>query len=88
MQESYAICRFCGKHVAYTECSDEETAPENARCEILKGWLLVRQWKGMGLIDDYDFCSFDCLHKWVVSQLPKIPEEYLRAFDEDKDKGR
>jgi hypothetical protein len=85
LSKSYAICHFCGKRVEYTECSDEETAPEDARCEILKGWLLVRQWKGIGLIDDYDFCSLDCLQKWVLSQLPKIPEEYLRAFDENKD---
>jgi hypothetical protein len=86
MPKSYAICNFCGKSAEYTECSDEETYPEDARCQILKGWLMVRKWKGMGLVEDYDLCSFDCLQKWVVSQLPKLPREYLKAFEEDTDK--
>ncbi len=86
MSKSSASCYLCGKSVEYTDCFDKETLPVNARCEMLKGWLLVRQWKGMGLIDDYDFCSLDCLQKWVVSMLPKIPEEYLRSFEENNDK--
>ncbi|MEW6214559.1 MAG: hypothetical protein AB1478_05055 [Nitrospirota bacterium] len=86
MSKSYAICHLCGKSVEYIDCSDEETPPEYARCEMLKGWLLVRQWKGRGSVEDYDICSFDCLQKWVVGQLPKIPDEYLKAFEENKDK--
>ncbi|MEW6675119.1 MAG: hypothetical protein AB1348_03750 [Nitrospirota bacterium] len=87
MSKGYAICYFCGKSVEYTDCSDKEVPPEDARCEMLKGWLSVRQWKGIGLVDDYDLCSFDCLQKWVVSQLPKIPKEYLKAFEENGDKA-
>lgn len=85
MSKSYAICQFCGKSVEYMECSDGE-APTYARCEMLKGWLLVRKWKGRGSVEDYDLCSFDCLQKWVADQLPKIPDEYLKAFDESGDK--
>ncbi len=86
MSKSYAICNFCKKSIKYTDCSDVETYPEDARCEMLKGWLMIRQWKGKGQADDYDLCSLDCLHKWVVNQLPKIPDEYLKAFEDDKDK--
>ncbi len=86
MSKNRASCYFCGKSIKYTDCSDEVTFPVNARCEMLKGWLLVRQWKGIGSIEDYDFCSLDCLQKWVVSKLPAIPEEYLKSFDEDNDK--
>jgi len=86
MSKSYATCYFCGKGVEYTNCSDKETPPKDARCEMLKGWFLVRQWKGIGSVDDYDFCSLDCIQKWVVNLLPKIPEEYLRAFENNKDR--
>ncbi len=84
MEKSYSICHSCGKKVEYTACSNShrEILLEHARCEILKGWLTVSHWKGFHCIDSYDFCSFICLQKWVDSQVPKVPEEFLEAFEE------
>lgn len=75
-----AICYSCGKRVAYTPCCEREALPEDARCNVLGGWLTVTRWKGKGSVDQYDFCSFSCLQKWVEAQIPKIPETFLDAF--------
>jgi hypothetical protein len=75
-----AICYSCGRRVAYTPCYEREALPEDARCNVLAGWLTVTRWKGKGSVDQYDFCSFGCLQKWVEAQIPKIPETFLDAF--------
>ena len=82
-KRTFAICYFCGKKAEYTACSNEGVPSEDARCEVLKGWLTVAHWKGMHSVDHYDFCSFSCLQKWVESQIPKVPEVFLKAFEKE-----
>jgi len=57
--------------------------PEDAPCNVLSGWLTVSQWKGLGHVEHYDFCSFDCLLRWAEAQIPQIPKTFLDAFQEE-----
>lgn len=83
MSKSYSVCASCGKKVEYADCSDEWPPPENSRCQALKGWFSVSKWIGMGSYDQYDFCSLDCLREWINEQMPKIPEGYLKTFENE-----
>jgi len=82
-KKSYAICQGCGKRAEYSDCTERPTPPQDARCKVLQGWLSVSQWKGIGLVDHYDFCSLTCLQKWVEAQVPKIPKTFLKAFQDE-----
>ena len=79
-KKNYAICYTCVKKVEYTDCSDREPPPKDARCNALMGWLAVSHWQGMHTVEHYDFCSFGCLQKWVDSQVPKLPDVFLEAL--------
>jgi len=81
-RKSYAICQCCGKKVEYVECSERGAPPDDARCIVLRDWLSVSHWKGMGAVDYYDFCSVTCLQRWVDSNLPEVPETFREAFGE------
>jgi len=78
-----AVCYCCGKRTEYAECSEKCAPPENARCRVLNGWLSVSCWKGMGVVEYYDFCSLDCLQRWVDTHIPRIPQTFLKAFEDD-----
>ncbi|TET16813.1 MAG: hypothetical protein E3J75_04165 [Dehalococcoidia bacterium] len=75
-QRTVFTCHSCGKGV---ECS-----PGKLPCEVLKGWLTVSHWKGLGSVEHYNFCSFSCLKSWVDTQIPRVPEVFLESFKEDK----
>ncbi|MCX5991758.1 MAG: hypothetical protein NTZ04_05455 [Chloroflexi bacterium] len=79
-KKNHAVCHFCAKKVEYTDCSDREPSPGDARCNIMRGWLTVSHWQGMHAVDYYDFCSFGCLHKWVNAQFPRVPSVFLKAL--------
>ena len=53
-------------------------------CEVLKDWLTVSCWKGLGSVEHYYFCSFSCLKSWVDTQIPKIPQVFIDSFNDDK----
>jgi len=78
MQKRCLICSSCGKRM--------EFSPQERLCEVFRGWLTVAQWKGLGAVEHYNFCSFTCLKRWVDRQVPQIPEVFLRTFEEGKDK--
>lgn len=78
-----AICHSCGKKAEYTPCGQRRALPEDARCKVLHGWLIVSRWKGVRAIEEYDFCSLTCLQKWVEAQVPKVPKTFLEAFHGD-----
>ena len=78
MPKGYFVCHSCGKRLEYS--------PDERPCEVLTGWLLVSQWKGIEQVQHYYFCSPTCLKRWVNTQSPQIPEAFLKAFDEGKDK--
>ncbi len=82
-KKNYATCQFCGKKAEYTYCSERRAPPEDARCQVLRGWLSVSHWKGMGTVDYYDFCSLTCLQKWVEGQVPRVPKTFLEAFEDE-----
>ena len=76
-------CYSCGRKTEYAPCSDKEASPEEARCNVLSGWLTVTHWKGIGHTVQLDFCSFDCLIEWAKDQAPQIPKSVLDAFQAD-----
>jgi len=78
MPKGNFTCHSCGKRV--------EHSLEERPCEVLGGWLTVSHWKGLGAVEHYNFCSFTCLERWAEAQVPKIPEAFLKAFGEGKDK--
>ena len=82
-KRNFAVCYSCCKKVEYTECSSSGILPEDARCNVLSGWLTVSQWQGMESVVHYDFCSFGCLHSWVEAQFPAIPKAFLKGFEEE-----
>ena len=82
-KKRYVVCQSCGKSVVYAECSERCAPPEDARCKVLTGWLSVSCWKGMGAVDYYDFCSLVCLQRWVDNKVPRIPESFLKAFNDE-----
>ena len=69
-------CYSCGKRV--------ECFPGEPSCEVLKGWLTVSHWKGLGAVSHYNFCSFSCLKSYVDAQVPRVPEVFLESFKEDE----
>lgn len=68
-------CHSCGIRA---ECFSGEPP-----CEVLKGWLTVSCWKGLGFVEHHNFCSFSCLKSWVEAQVPKIPNVFLESFKDD-----
>jgi len=78
-----ATCYSCGKKIEYAPCSERGVALEDAPCNALSGWLTISHWKGIGHVNHYDFCSFDCLFIWAKAQVPKIPKTFLDAFQDE-----
>jgi len=74
--KTHRECFSCGRMV--------EVAPGEAPCRALKGWLTVSQWRGIGSVEQYHFCSFECLKAWVDTQIPNVPDVFLKYFDEGK----
>lgn len=77
MPKGYFVCHFCGKRMEY--------ASEEPPCKVLSGWLTVSHWKGLGVIEHYNFCSFTCLEWWADTQISKIPKVFLKAFEGGRD---
>ena len=75
MGSKYCICHSCGRKV--------EFSGEELPCDVLQGWLVVSCLQGLESVDRYNFCSFSCLQKWVSSQLPQVPEVFLKSLDEE-----
>ncbi|MFC1920017.1 hypothetical protein ACFLWX_04420 [Chloroflexota bacterium] len=82
VRKTLATCHTCSRKAEYTECSPEHGPPRDAPCKVLTGWLTVFEYECMGDVEEYDFCSFLCLQRWVDGQVPKIPEVFLKGFEE------
>jgi hypothetical protein len=78
MPQEHFRCYSCGKTMEFSTWERP--------CEVLRGWLTVAQWKGLGAVEHYNFCSFTCLKRWVDTQVPQVPEVFPKAFGEGKDK--
>jgi len=78
MKIGRAICYSCGRKV--------EFPLEEPLCKALGGWLAVCHLKGLQSVDHYNFCSFGCLQRWVDTQVPKIPEVFLKSLERKNDK--
>lgn len=83
-EKKSTVCRWCGKKTGYTDCSERHAPPDDARCKVLKGWLSVSHWKEAEVVDYHNFCSLICLQRWVAVEVPKIPETFLKAFEDEK----
>jgi hypothetical protein len=77
MPREYFVCHSCGERV---ECS-----AKGRPCEVLNGWLMVSLWKGSETVEHRNFCSMICLKTWVDSQVPRVPDAFLRAFDKGRE---
>lgn len=77
------VCQWCGKRTEYTDCSSRCAPPEDSRCKVLKGWLSVSYYREVDDVDYHNFCSFSCLQRWVAVEVPKVPETFLKAFEDD-----
>jgi hypothetical protein len=75
MSERYFVCFSCGRKV--------ESTAEEPPCEMLNGWLTVLYWKGLGAVEQHNFCSFTCLKKWTDAHAPQIPKIFLESFKEE-----
>jgi len=69
-------CFSCGRVV--------EGTPGEAPCHAFKGWLTVSRCKGVGSVEHHHFCSFKCLKDWVDTQMPNVPDIFLKYFNEGK----
>ena len=74
-QSLHFSCHHCGKRVEH--CSG------GPRCEVLEGWLTVSRWGGRGVVSHYNFCSLSCLRIWADAHITRIPEVFLKSFEED-----
>jgi len=79
MQERAVICYSCGREL--------ELAMGRLPCEQLDGWIMVSWLKGREAVDQYRFCSVDCLRDWLNSQITKVPDAFLKSFDEEERNG-
>jgi len=79
MVEREVICAGCGQKVEFPS--------QEPPCGVLSGWLTLAQWKGIGSVERYNFCSFTCLKKWVTVQSPEIPKVFLESFNEESGEG-
>ena len=77
MAREYFICHSCGERV---ECGVRQKP-----CEALEGWLMVSLWKGPEAVEHYNFCSLNCLKTWVDTQLPQVPDVFLKAFEKGRE---
>lgn len=75
MVDKYCICHSCGRKVEFSQ--------EELPCDILRDWLIVSCMKGLESVDRYSFCSFSCLQRWVDSQVPIVPEIFLKSLGEE-----
>ncbi len=64
-------CDSCNKTIELFPA--ELTAPEE--------WFTLTYWKGIGATNHYNFCSLDCLTKWLDKRHLPIPDVYLKSFD-------
>lgn len=74
MDKGHFICHSCGK--------EEKVNIEKPPCETLKGWIMATNWKDYEAVDQFAFCSFSCLKRWVDSNVTKIPDVFIRSFEE------
>jgi len=77
MPREYFVCQSCGERV--------ECGPKQKPCEALSGWLMVSLWKGREAVEHHNFCCLGCLKTWVDSQVPEVPDAFLRAFEKGRE---
>lgn len=77
MPREYFVCHSCGERVG---CSAKERP-----CEVLNGWLMVSLWEGPETVKHYNFCCLSCLKAWVDTQVPQVPDAFLRAFEKGRE---
>jgi len=75
MVSKHCVCHSCGRKVEFSQ--------EELPCQALHGWLIISCLKGLESVDRYSFCSFSCLKRWVDSQVPTVPEVFLKSLGED-----
>ncbi|HAS04607.1 MAG TPA: hypothetical protein DCR71_02435 [Dehalococcoidia bacterium] len=75
MVSQYCLCFSCGR--------EKEFSPNEPASDVLEGWLIVSAFNGNGSIVRYNFCSYECLQEWVVSQSSMSPEIFMNSINEE-----
>jgi len=75
MVSQYCLCFSCGR--------EKEFSPNESASDVLAGWLIVSAFNGNGSIVRYNFCSYECLQEWVVSQSSMSPEIFMNSLNEE-----
>lgn len=75
MVSQYCLCFSCGR--------EKEFSPNELASDVLEGWFLVSAFNGNGSIVRYNFCSYECLQEWVVSQASLAPEVFMNSLNEE-----
>ena len=74
-RESF-VCHACGKRVEY--------GGKERLFKTLNGWVIVSLFKSSGTVEHYNFCSLTCLKTWLDTQVPQVPNVFLKAFEQGK----
>lgn len=69
------ICQYCDRKVTM--------AIQRPPCEELRGWFFAAHFRDNGSVDNHEFCSLDCLHKWTERRMVRVPEVFLKSFDHE-----
>lgn len=72
------ICCSCGLKV--------DLQPDEAPCQMLKGWFVITRFQDKEHIGRYSFCSLNCLRDWAEKEIPPIPDVFLESLDEEEKK--
>ena len=75
MASQYCVCFSCGK--------EKEFSPNELACDVLAGWLMVTAFNGNGSVIRYNFCSYECLQEWIMSQTPFAPDIFIKSLNEE-----
>lgn len=76
MIDRSCTCHSCGKTV--------ELGRQELPCRALRGWYMVSCFAGVESVDHYRFCSLGCLRSWIDSQMPEVPEVFLKSLGEEE----
>jgi hypothetical protein len=51
-------------------------------CEVLRGWFIISHLKGVESVEQKNYCSLDCLKRWLDSEFPDVPEVFLKSMED------
>ncbi|MFA5629395.1 MAG: hypothetical protein WC958_04000 [Dehalococcoidales bacterium] len=75
MVDQYCLCFSCGQ--------EKRFSPNEAVSDVLEGWLILSAFNGNGSVVRYNFCSYECLRDWVLSQSSPAAVMFMNSLNND-----